>query len=116
MNVSKEETEVTVIGGGIFGLSTAYFLAKRGVDVILLEKDRIAGGASGSNAAVIEKGHLAEASKISENLIQRESYKIYHDWNKTGEIKYDIELNDLPSLICFTEEHIESMKTGFWKT
>src|SRR5512140_3384886 len=41
--------DVIVIGGGIVGLSTAYFLAKRGVRVILLEKGRLAWEQSSRN-------------------------------------------------------------------
>ena len=106
----KEETEVTVIGGGIFGLSTAYFLAKEGIDVIVVEKDRVAGGASGCNAGAIEKG-LGRA----EHPIMTGSYNMYHNWNESGELGYDIELNDVTNLICFTDEHVERMKSGLWK-
>jgi glycine/D-amino acid oxidase-like deaminating enzyme len=38
-----------IIGGGIVGVSTAWFLAKHGVDVILCEKGHIAGEQSGRN-------------------------------------------------------------------
>jgi glycine/D-amino acid oxidase-like deaminating enzyme len=41
--------DVIVIGGGIVGLSTAYFLAMRGVRVILLEKGRLAWEQSSRN-------------------------------------------------------------------
>lgn len=34
-------TDVCVIGGGIFGLTTAYYLSKNGVNVTVLEKDYI---------------------------------------------------------------------------
>ncbi len=44
-----ESADVVVIGGGIVGCSTAYFLAKRGVSVLLCEKGRIAGEQSGRN-------------------------------------------------------------------
>ena len=37
------ETGVVVIGGGIAGCASAYYLAKRGVRVVLLEKGRLAG-------------------------------------------------------------------------
>ena len=35
------ETDVCVIGAGIFGLSCAYYLSKLGFDVVVLEKDSI---------------------------------------------------------------------------
>ena len=33
-----EQADVVVIGGGIIGVSTAYYLARRGVRVALVEK------------------------------------------------------------------------------
>jgi glycine/D-amino acid oxidase-like deaminating enzyme len=42
-----------VIGGGIVGASTAYQLARRGLDVTLLESDRLASGATGRNLGFI---------------------------------------------------------------
>lgn len=36
------DTDVCVIGGGITGISTAYLLAKAGLKVCILEKDKIA--------------------------------------------------------------------------
>ena len=44
-----DSADVVVIGGGIVGCSTAYFLAKRGLSVLLCEKGRIAGEQSGRN-------------------------------------------------------------------
>jgi glycine/D-amino acid oxidase-like deaminating enzyme len=41
--------EVVIIGGGIVGVSTAWFLAKQGVSVALCEKGHIAGEQSGRN-------------------------------------------------------------------
>lgn len=42
-----------VIGGGIVGAATAYHLARRGLDVTLLEADRLASGASGRNLGFV---------------------------------------------------------------
>ena len=41
--------DIVIIGGGIVGASTAWFLAKQGVDVVLCEKGHIAGEQSGRN-------------------------------------------------------------------
>ena len=41
--------DVVVIGGGIVGIATAWFLAKRGVDEVVCEKEYVAGEQSGRN-------------------------------------------------------------------
>jgi glycine/D-amino acid oxidase-like deaminating enzyme len=43
------QADVVIIGGGIVGVSTAWFLARQGVDVVLCEKGHIAGEQSGRN-------------------------------------------------------------------
>ena len=42
-------TDVVIVGGGIIGASTAFFLARKGVPVVLCEKGRIAGEQSSRN-------------------------------------------------------------------
>ncbi|MBN8897301.1 MAG: FAD-binding oxidoreductase, partial [Rhodospirillales bacterium] len=44
-----DRTSVVVIGGGIIGTSTAFFLARAGVPVVLCEKGTIAGEQSSRN-------------------------------------------------------------------
>ena len=47
-----------VLGGGVVGVTTAYFLAKAGHEVTLLEeKDALGTEASGGNAGIIAPGH-----------------------------------------------------------
>ncbi len=48
-----KEAEIVVIGGGVVGSATAYFLAKAGKDVVLINKDNQAGEASAANAAFV---------------------------------------------------------------
>lgn len=43
----KNNRSVVIVGGGIFGLTTAWFCAARGMSVTLVERDHIAAGASG---------------------------------------------------------------------
>jgi glycine/D-amino acid oxidase-like deaminating enzyme len=42
-------TDVVIIGGGVIGVMAAYFLAKKGLQVLVLEKGRIAGEQSSRN-------------------------------------------------------------------
>lgn len=44
-----DQADVVVIGGGVAGVSTAYYLAKRGVRVVLCEKGRVAAEQSSRN-------------------------------------------------------------------
>ncbi|MDP6786545.1 MAG: FAD-dependent oxidoreductase [Rhodospirillales bacterium] len=47
------ETDVLIIGGGVLGCATAYYLAREGVETILVEKNDINANASGRNAGTL---------------------------------------------------------------
>jgi len=72
----KNKADVVIVGGGINGCSLAYQLAKKGLEVVLLEKNYIASGATGRCGAGIrqqwstkENVRLAmESVKIFERL------------------------------------------------
>lgn len=59
-----EEAEVAVIGGGIVGALTTLLLTRAGVDVVLLEMDRIGGGTTGNTTGKVTSGHGIIYSKI----------------------------------------------------
>ena len=50
--------KVIVIGGGIVGLSTAYYLQKDGHDVTVIDKGEIGSGASHINAGYLTPSHI----------------------------------------------------------
>jgi glycine/D-amino acid oxidase-like deaminating enzyme len=50
-----------VVGGGVNGLSVARRLAERGGDVVVLEKERVGGGASGIAGGIVRNYYRAEA-------------------------------------------------------
>ena len=53
----KKKEEIVVIGGGLTGLTTAYYLSKKGKKVIVLEKDKICNHTSGNTTAKITSQH-----------------------------------------------------------
>ncbi len=52
--------DITIMGGGIMGCSTALQLAQRGLKVALLEKDLIGAGPSGKSSAIIRQHYSNE--------------------------------------------------------
>ncbi|MCM4155688.1 FAD-dependent oxidoreductase [Gramella sp. AN32] len=55
--------KVAVIGGGIIGLCTAYYLVKEGVEVTLIDKGNITSGASFVNAGYLTPSHIIPLSE-----------------------------------------------------
>ncbi len=51
------DRHILIVGGGVIGVCCAYFLAKRGARVTVLERDEIGKGASFGNAGCIAPGH-----------------------------------------------------------
>lgn len=58
------EVDVTVVGGGIAGLSTAWELTRAGHRVALLEADRIAAGVTGYTTAKLSSLHTLVYDKL----------------------------------------------------
>ena len=54
--------KVVIIGGGIVGLSTAYYLQQEGCEVIVIDKSDISSGASFVNAGYISPSHVIPLS------------------------------------------------------
>jgi D-amino-acid dehydrogenase len=50
---SHSSSEVLIIGGGIIGVCTGYYLARAGYDVTLVEKDQVNAGSTAGNAGLI---------------------------------------------------------------
>ena len=58
--------EVIVVGGGIVGCSVAYHLARRGIEVLLLERDRFTSGSTWHAAGLV--GQLRTSANITRLL------------------------------------------------
>ena len=66
------DRRVVVVGGGVIGVCCAYFLAREGADVTLMERDEIGGAASFGNAGTIAPGHppLNKPGRIRRSLLE----------------------------------------------
>ncbi|MHB8124763.1 MAG: FAD-dependent oxidoreductase [Desulfitobacteriaceae bacterium] len=75
--------DVAIIGGGITGISCAYFLNKEGVKTAIIEADRILQGTTGHTTAKITSQHGLIYSKIK-NQMSDEFAKQYADANESA--------------------------------
>jgi len=60
--------DVTIVGGGLTGLSTALHAARQGLSVIVLEAERIGYGASGRNGGQALQGYAASMDVVERAL------------------------------------------------
>ncbi len=81
----RDRYDVVIIGGGVHGLATAYYLAERGVTrVAVIEKSYLGAGASGRNTAIIRSNYRTpegvafydESVKLYEKLSARLGYNV----------------------------------------
>jgi glycine/D-amino acid oxidase-like deaminating enzyme len=79
---SDIDTDVLIIGGGIAGLTTAYFLTKSGRKVTVIESRELAGGESGRTTAHLTAG-LDDRYYYLRNIFGEEATKLAaesHSW------------------------------------
>src|SRR5712691_9596312 len=70
--------DVVVVGGGCMGTSIAFHLARRGVDVVLVERGHVASGATGHSGALVRQHYEA---RIGIRLA-RESLGVFQRFEK----------------------------------
>jgi sarcosine oxidase subunit beta len=69
--------DVVVIGGGVNGASTAYYLAKLGAGkIVLLERGTLASGATGKSGALVRMHY----TNPHESKLAYESLKVFRNW------------------------------------
>lgn len=81
----EESTDVIVVGGGIAGLATAYFvLRETDRDVVLLERGRVGHGATGHNAgqvvAAFERRYEDLVREFGEDRVAQAFRETFQGW------------------------------------
>lgn len=94
----ESKAEVVIVGAGINGCALAYELAKRGKEVVVLEKNYIAYGATGRCGAGIRQQWSAKENAI----LAKKSVEIFE--NLGDELGYDIGLRQGGYLIAIHDE------------
>lgn len=85
----RKHYDVAVIGGGLMGLSTSYYLTKRGKRVLLVEKNELGNGASGACDEMI----LLQSKKPGSLLeMAIESLEMYRSLSAELDTKLDFEV------------------------
>jgi gamma-glutamylputrescine oxidase len=66
--VESVRADVAIVGGGFTGLSAALHLADAGIDVVLVEAERVGWGASGRNGGQLHSGQRRDQDWLEEHL------------------------------------------------
>jgi len=67
----RQETDVLVIGGGAIGICSAYYLRRKGLDVVVVDRGPVCSGCSAGNGGLIVPSYsipLASPGKILKGL------------------------------------------------
>jgi gamma-glutamylputrescine oxidase len=70
--------DVAIIGGGYTGMSTARYLAAKGLSPVILEASRIGWGASGRNGGVVEGKYRVSLSDVANRFGLETSLRMYN--------------------------------------
>ncbi len=102
----KRTADVIIIGGGIMGCSTAYRLAQKGVDVLVLEQKEIGNGGSCRNA-----GGVRQSARDPKEL-QLAMYAVANIWpTLSEELGVDVEYHQGGNLrLGLTEKDIKVLE------
>jgi glycine oxidase len=106
--------DVAIIGGGIVGAATAYFLGEAGISTVVIERDAVgshaSGHAYGGLSAMAGPGVHGPTQELS-----RLSVRLYREMAATlpDETGVNMEYRNRPSMIlCFTDEEAAAARDG----
>ena len=117
--MTTSTSDVVIVGGGIVGAATAYYLACRGIASTVVERDRVAAHASGFSYAAL--GTFDEAGMDGAHFdVASEGMRLHRELADLlpAETGTQTDFRDRPQLwLAFTDEEIEEARnpTGWDK-
>ena len=91
------ECDVSIVGAGFTGLSSAIELAEAGLNVIVLEKDYIGYGASGRNGGHLVQGWSSDFYKIKKDVSNWGAKDLWGDFDLLiGAYKNNLKILEVP--------------------
>jgi glycine/D-amino acid oxidase-like deaminating enzyme len=115
----NEQCEVAIIGGGVTGALTAYYLTKAGVDVVLLDKRDVANGSTAASTALLQYAADSELVDLIKMVGERPAVRSYQLGKEAidklealvSELGDKCELERKPSLYLASKPaHIERLR------
>jgi sarcosine oxidase subunit beta len=103
--MSVQKADVVIVGGGVMGSATAFFLRQRGQSVILLERDQVGQYASGVNFGNVRR----QGRFLGQLALANRSYAL---WKRLPEL-IDDDLEFIPSghmRVCYREDEIAELE------
>ncbi len=89
--------DVCIIGGGYTGLSAALHLARRGMDVVLIEAHRVGFGASGRNGGQVGSGQNQDQDWLERTVGREQARRLWDlSLEAVGMVKSLIRDHDMP--------------------
>ncbi len=103
--MSVVQTDVLIVGGGLMGAASAFFMRQRGKSVILLERDQVGQYASGVNFGNVRR----QGRFLGQLALANRSFAL---WKRLPELIGD-DLEFIPSghmRVCYREEEIAELE------
>ena len=112
MSEMTKTADVVIVGGGVIGTATAYYLSKAGVDVCLVERNDIAMGTSSASAIGVALQTKPPGPKQD---LARDSISLFREL--VDELDDEIEfIQDGGMLAAESEEEFDLIKEKAYKT
>lgn len=112
--MSLSTADVVIVGGGLAGIATAYYLGKRGIKSVVVERDAL-----GSHASGFAYGGLGALDGVDvhrpTHTVAVESMRLHRELASTllEETGINTEFRDRPSLsLCFTDQEVDAAKAS----